>query len=267
MSGIQTYLSLGSRKECPPVFVCVGKREGWRLGLDWKPFPVIPSKVKGVRVSPPSGMLFPMYWLVYQEGGTGCVTVIVTLRNVKCSKRKSLPRTRNFHGSTRSVRIWVEDAEGNFSRYTSPGVSLKKGTLSRGRFNLMSRERSSYRSSKCKMLFIVKWLNTVFSQNQFDRWPWGPNDPDLGCATVVRLPNMREVGGKSSVHCPCVSRRENWLWRFNLIPHERAGLEPTVRIDICERVTFYQPYHKKQFALYGPITGSSYRSTKCKILL
>ena len=135
------------------------------MGLDWKPFPVIHSEVKGVRVSPTSGMMFPMYWLTYQEGDTGCVTVIVTLRNVKCSKRKSLPRTRNFHGSTRSVGIWVEDAEGD----PSPGVSLKKGTLTRGRFNLMSRERSSYCSSKCKMLFIVKWLNTVFSQNQFDR--------------------------------------------------------------------------------------------------
>jgi hypothetical protein len=45
-------------------------------------------------------------------------------------------------------------------------------------------------------------------KNQFG--DWGPNDPGLGCVTSARLPNMRPVVGKSSVHCPCASRREHW---------------------------------------------------------
>ncbi len=31
------------------------------------------------------------------------------------------------------------------------------------------------------------------------RWPWGPNDPGLGCTTSAHLPNMRPVSEKSSI--------------------------------------------------------------------
>ena len=37
---------------------------------------------------------------------TGCATAIVAARNATFTKRKSLPRARNFHRQTRTVRIW-----------------------------------------------------------------------------------------------------------------------------------------------------------------
>ncbi len=57
--------------------------------------------------------------------------------------------------------------------------------------------------------FITQWLSTVLSQKSI-RWPWGPNDPGLGCATSARLSNMRPVAGKSSILCPFASRE---LWK------------------------------------------------------
>ena len=75
--------------------------------------------------------------------------------------------------------------------------------------------------------------------------------------------------------CPCASRREHWqAGGHSLILRERPGLEPTVRIDICESAAFYQlssvfyqrvasPQIVKCF--YGKV-GKTLRSHKRQVL-
>ncbi len=76
-----------------------------------------------------------------------------------------------------------------------------------------------------------RWLSTVLSQKSI-RWPRGPNDPDLGCATSARLPNCgRWMENPVSFLSVCF-KGTLAIGRLNLMP--RSGLEPTVRIDICE---------------------------------
>jgi hypothetical protein len=57
------------------------------------------------------------------------------------------------------------------------------------------------------------------------------NSVTVGYATPARLPNMRPGAG---IQCPCASSREIWQEGGNLVTRIRPGLEPTVRIDICE---------------------------------
>jgi hypothetical protein len=61
-------------------------------------------------------------------------------------------------------------------------------------------------------------------------------DPGLGCVTSV-IPEHATGGWKSQ--CPlflsvCLKKGTLTRGRFNPIPRIRSGLEPTVRIDICE---------------------------------
>ena len=63
--------------------------------------------------------------------------------------------------------------------------------------------------------FIAKWLNTVLKKQSM-WWPWGPNDPDLGCVTSVRLPNMWSVVGNP---VPIVRESQGNYGKWEVQPH------------------------------------------------
>jgi hypothetical protein len=75
----------------------------------------------------------------------------------------------------------------------------------------------------------------------------GPNDPGLRSALPSRLPEHAAGGWKIQYPLSVRLKGTMAIGSFNLMP--RSGLEPTVRIDICESAAFTKFATKAIYAM------------------